>query len=130
MMSTYALVRSLTDGQGSDVDLTVERLATAVSDAGDRGSMQLSLGADEEGSERSVWTLSLDEATAKRSTTGSVASDITLLTAPETFQRMAEGSYSPVQAFLDGKLRVRGDMDLAKRILRHLAGPDGRVDCR
>jgi putative sterol carrier protein len=130
MMGTYALVRSLTDGPEIDVDSTMERLASALGDAGETGSMGLSIGGDDESSERSVWTLSLDQTTAQRGGNGSLASDVTLLTAPETFHRMATGSYSPVQAFLDGRLRVRGDIDLAKRILRHLAGPDGRVDCR
>jgi putative sterol carrier protein len=129
-MSMYALVRGLTEGHGSDADLVMQRLATAIGGAGETGVMRLSLGGDEEGSERSVWMLSLADATAERSANGSVASDVTLLTAPETFQRMAEGSYSPVQAFLDGKLRVRGDIDLAKRILRALAGPEGLVECR
>jgi putative sterol carrier protein len=127
MMNTYALVRSLTDGHGNDVDLTMELLANAISGVGEQGALQLSLGGTDEGEQRRTWTLSLDEGA---SADGSVTSDVTLLTAPETFQRMAEGTYSPVQAFLDGKLRVRGDIDLAKRILRHLAGPDGRVDCR
>jgi hypothetical protein len=33
---------------------------------------------------------------------------------------MADGSYAPVQAFLDGKLRLGGNVDLGRRIIGHL----------
>lgn len=128
-MRGYALVRSLTDANGSDAEETVRRLAAEMTDAGESGSLRLSLGGHEEGAERRAWMLSLDGGDAEVGANGSSA-DVELLTALETFQRMADGSYSPVQAFLDGKLRVRGDVSLGKRILRHLAGPGGLVDCR
>ncbi len=46
----------------------------------------------------------------------------------DTYRRMADGSYSPLEAFLDGKMRVRGDADLGKRLLRKLGQPGGIVD--
>lgn len=45
------------------------------------------------------------------------------ISTPEAFHRMAEGSYCPVQAYLDGELRVHGNVDLGKEILRNLFGP-------
>jgi putative sterol carrier protein len=55
--------------------------------------------------------------------------DVEIRCSGETLWRMLDGSYSPVEAFREGQLRVRGDDDLAKRVLRHIAGPDGSVDC-
>lgn len=128
-MRGYALVRSLTEA-GGDAEQAVKRFATAAGGAGESGTMRLSLGGPEEGDARREWVVSLDEGEAEERPDRSLRSAIEVVTAPETFQRMAAGSYSPVQAFLDGLLRVRGDVGLGKRILRHLAGPEGRVDCR
>lgn len=45
----------------------------------------------------------------------------------ETFRRVAEGSYSPLQAYMDKRLGVRGDVDLGRRMIQHLAGPGAQV---
>jgi hypothetical protein len=44
------------------------------------------------------------------------------ITTPEAFRRMADGSYSPFQAHLDGNLKVHGNAELGRQIVRHLAG--------
>lgn len=129
-MSSYALVRSLTDGQAGDPEATVRRFAETMAGAGESGTVRLSVGDPEEGGQRRAWMVSLDKGGVEDGTDRSRRSDLELVTALETGQRMAEGSYSPVQAFLDGKLRVRGDVSLGRRILRHLAGPEGLVECR
>jgi hypothetical protein len=43
----------------------------------------------------------------------------------ETFYHIAEGSYSPLQAYLDSKMRVLGNVELGRRIIRHLSGGTG-----
>jgi hypothetical protein len=40
----------------------------------------------------------------------------------ETYRHLAAGSYSPVQAYLDGRMHLRGNVGLGKRMLVHLAG--------
>jgi putative sterol carrier protein len=129
---SYARVRDLADGldRASDVDLdrVVTRIADAVRDAGERGVLQIDLGGDEEIETRRGWTVALAD---RQSGRGRVdLADVEVITSVETFWRLVEGSYSPVEAFRDGRMRVRGNEALAKRILRHLAGPDGRVGCR
>jgi putative sterol carrier protein len=52
---------------------------------------------------------------------------IGLLTTEETWNEIAAGRLSPLDAFGDGKLRLRGDTRLASRLLEHLAGTPGRV---
>lgn len=127
-MTGLAVVRSLVDGPTDDEEAVVRRLGEAIGATGGGGCVQLSLGGPDEDAERREWRLPLDPAPPGAGGTGS--GDVWLHTAPETFLAMAAGSYAPVQAYLDGRLRVRGDVDLAKRVLRHLAGPEGRVDCR
>ena len=41
-----------------------------------------------------------------------------------TFVSIAKGTYSPFQAYLDGKLRPVGDVGLGKRMIAHLSPPD------
>jgi hypothetical protein len=40
----------------------------------------------------------------------------------DSFVRIANGSYSPLQAYLDGNLRLIGNVEVGKRIISHLAG--------
>jgi hypothetical protein len=47
---------------------------------------------------------------------------LVIITTAGVFYRMAKGSYSPLQAYLDGDMQLLGNIDLAKRILVHLAG--------
>ena len=53
------------------------------------------------------------------------------ITTPEAFRGMARGSYSPFQAYLDGKLKVHGKVDLGRQMIRHLSppGPPGGATC-
>jgi hypothetical protein len=48
--------------------------------------------------------------------------DLVISTGAETFRHLAAGSYSPVQAYLDGRMHLRGNVGLGKRMLVHLAG--------
>ena len=38
----------------------------------------------------------------------------------EAFYQVADGSYSPLQAYLDKKLRLLGNVDVGRRIIEHL----------
>lgn len=132
-MIEYARVRSLVEGldtgEATVTEGVVERLAGELRDAGEHGVLRLSFGDEQDDTPRQVWAVSLDDAVARRIEDGQERGTVGLYTAPATFARMADGSYSPVRAFLDGKIRVVGDIDLGKRLLRHLAGPEGRTGC-
>jgi SCP-2 sterol transfer family len=55
--------------------------------------------------------------------------DLELIMRLDTWTEIASGSLSPLVAFGSGRMRVRGDVGLAKRLLRHLAtSPDAVVD--
>lgn len=46
--------------------------------------------------------------------------DLEILTSTKEWQRIASGETSPLEAFLGGRLRVRGDLGLARRLSRRL----------
>jgi putative sterol carrier protein len=55
--------------------------------------------------------------------------DLELIALDKTALSILDGSLSPIEAFLQGRLRIRGDAALGKRLLRLLASsPDARVD--
>ncbi|MEU5877661.1 SCP2 sterol-binding domain-containing protein [Spirillospora sp. NPDC047279] len=105
----------------------MERLAADLKGGGvdDKVVLQVSVGADDATDDRRYLTASPGRAGGDRVS----RPDVEVVIAPETFWKMAEGAYSPVAALQDGRLRLRGDMTLAKRLLRFLAGPGGSVDC-
>ena len=42
---------------------------------------------------------------------------------PETWAQIAQGQLSPYEALYSGKLRVGGDLEMAKMIVKHLTDP-------
>ena len=54
--------------------------------------------------------------------------DVEVITTPETWLAIASGELAPLDAFTGGKMRVRGDYQLARRVMAHLAAGPGRTD--
>lgn len=54
--------------------------------------------------------------------------DLEIITDEKTWSEISKGAYSPLKAFLDGKLRVRGNADLGRRILKKLGSGAGETD--
>ena len=50
---------------------------------------------------------------------------VELITAPETWSQIVACELSPIEAFLKGNMRVRGDVGLAQDLLTELAGSTG-----
>jgi hypothetical protein len=72
-------------------------------------------------------TISVRDGNAQRAVEGD-AVDIEVITSPETWLAIASGQLAPLDAFTGGKMRVRGDYKLARRIMLHLAAGPGRTD--
>ena len=51
-----------------------------------------------------------------------------IVTRTGTWGDIAQGKLSPLEAFVEGKLRVRGDIAMAKRLLKHLCESDGVIE--
>ncbi|MBV8378470.1 MAG: SCP2 sterol-binding domain-containing protein [Verrucomicrobia bacterium] len=46
---------------------------------------------------------------------------LVVITNSKEFYQMAEGSYSPLQAYFDGKMRILGNVELGRQIIKHLS---------
>ena len=117
------LAKGLDRKSPADLDSAVDRLRTAARTAGEQRVVQLSIG-DPHGQQRRDLDVPMAEGQ------GGGSPDVTVRCSAGTLWRLLDGTYSPVEAFRDGLMQVDGDEKAAKRLLRHLAGPDGLVDCR
>jgi hypothetical protein len=124
-MGTFMRLRRLTEG-GVDPAQGMAALAQRLQDLGEQGVLQVRLVGADAGDESRFWSIIAGEDSARAERVG--RPDLEIVTTAETWRRLTDGSYSPLDAFLDGKLRVRGDVDFGKRVLRHLGEPGGSVD--
>lgn len=76
-----------------------------------------------EGDESRTWVVSPGEGGSRAASAEVRRPDLELIASEETFDRIGRGDFSPVDAFREGNMRIRGDHDLAKRILDDLAAP-------
>jgi len=134
-VSEYARVKNLVSGieqtAPDSLDRAFERVHAAVQTSGEHGTLAVSVGGGQGDPPRRVFPVTIGAGPADAGGPGSATpAKVTVLCSRATLWRLLEGSYSPVEAFRDGLMRVQGDDKLAKRLLRHLAGPDGLVDCR
>lgn len=108
-MSRYARLLGPIDGIEGNAEEAVpsliERFVKDVRDAGEHGVMQL-CGGNRDPDER-LWGISLHRAARARGEEVE-RPDFTVAASLDTCRRMIDGSYSPVDAFREGKLRICG----------------------
>ena len=122
--ASYAKLRDLTVEAGEPIEHIVEHAAHALQGLGEAAVFQLRLiSGGEESGRWAAFSIMLSSDGAVVLDAGADArADLTVLTRTDCFRRIANGSYSPVQAYLDGELHLHGDVGLGKRIVRRLAG--------
>ena len=131
---SYVTLRNLTVEANEPIERIVKRAAKQLHRLGDTGILQLRLIQPRgETDQKACFSISLSPAGAvlleevgmsRRSTDRPT---LAILTTTDSFRRIAEGSYSPVQAYLDGRLHLHGNVDLGKRIVLYLARAGGSV---
>jgi putative sterol carrier protein len=114
----YARLPALIDAPATEIAASLGRLTDLLSAFEEPATVNLHfVGAS--GTQR--WHLALG---GQRATTAEGAAEdpaLEVIMRPDTWTEIASGSLSPLLAFGSGRMRVRGDIGLAKRLLRHLA---------
>jgi putative sterol carrier protein len=100
-------------------------MAGQLGDSGEQADVQFRI---LDGDERRYYCLSIDCCGCQASSDRAEDPALEIVTRAETWWQIVGGDLSPLDAFIQGKLRVRGDVDLGKRLLRQLAGSEGKVD--
>lgn len=136
-MKRFATLKPLAQRRPDDAGESLRALVRLLSSTPERGRIQLRLVGP---SESQTWSVELGSKGVKAAKGAKPARsarrkdgapDVEIVTRAQTWDDIAEGALSPLEAFVTGKLRLRGDAELAKRIVRELAADDGEVDiCR
>jgi len=102
------------------------RLASELRGTSERGVLQIRV---LDGATRHVWCLRLKHKTVAQPGPIEETPDLEIVLRQDTWREIASGQLSPVDAYLGGRMRVRGDYELGKRLLRSVSSsPDASVD--
>jgi putative sterol carrier protein len=118
MQATFVRIKPLVGPDRDELQATFSRMAELLADAGESGELQFRI----VGAEQRCYSVALGQAHTKAE-----RPSLEIVTRAQTWWEIAAGSVSPLQAMIDGKLRVRGDMELGERLLQHLAAAPGRT---
>lgn len=124
----YPTLRPLTEASETSVQAILATVADRLRGFAENTTVELRVQPNgDAGGTRTVHTLRLtgDDVSVHSGTATKPA--LVAITTLDTFHRMAQGTYAPVQAFLDGKLRLGGNVDLGRRIIDHLTPTDNQT---
>lgn len=124
---SYVKIRKLTVNRGEPVEDIIQRAAEHLSTLSEKAVIQIRVIGGDTGA-KVVHSVHLTPAGAFLHADNTQAPSLVVITTVDMFHRMAEGSYSPVQAYLDGKLKLQGNVELGKRMILHLAESGSQVN--
>ena len=124
-MTDFVKLRDLTGPEEQDLGQTIERMAELLKSSGETGRVQFRFIDKEPGRD---WCLELRGRQGAARAERLDGPNLEVITRAKTWWGIAKGTLSPLDALLQGKLRIRGDAELGKRLLRHLAAAPGRTD--
>jgi putative sterol carrier protein len=125
VMERFASFRPLIRTSRDDLRESFQQMGQALAEAKQQTRIHFRL---LDADKREAWTLDIGpgKTTVRDKHIGKPKIEIIIRT--EAWTEIAQGKLSPIEAFLKGRLRVRGDISMAKRLLRHLCEPDGVID--
>jgi putative sterol carrier protein len=123
-MTSYATFRSLIYGDEDDIGETFKRMAEVLRDSGEHAQIQFRI----VGAQRVIWSLNLEEDSCTTTPIRVERPNLEVVTTPETWWQIAEGSVSPISAVLDGSMRIRGDVQLGRRLVKLLSSSEGSIE--
>ena len=121
----FARFADLTRPGDADPYVSFERFAKLLEGSGIEGKLQFKI---LDGGSWRVVGVNLATAGTHLQQGGFPKPDLEIRTKLETWQQIAHGTLSPIEAFANGKMRVLGQYKLGPRIVRHLAASPGRID--
>lgn len=124
---SYAKLIDLTEGIKVDLDnpdIVINRIAEKLKETGLCGRIKLGIGIRKA---QNQWLLELDEKNCTVSRKELENPDLEIFTRVETGIKIAKGLISPIEAFAKGKMRIRGNIDLAMKLYKFLASEEGKI---
>jgi putative sterol carrier protein len=121
-MDDYVKLRRLTRPSEREVAATFERFGELMAEARMAGRVVFCLHDEDGRAEPSYWTVQATEQGVATLAQRAEEADLQVTTKADTWWRIADGRLSPLEAFVRGKLYVEGNIGLAKRLVKNLAG--------
>lgn len=104
-------------GSGRALSTSFKAAAKALNGAPENGVIQFTI---RDGRKRESWCLGLTPGGCHASEGRTDHPNLEILTDTETWTALARGEVSPLAAFVSGKVRVIGSIDLARSMVRRL----------
>lgn len=121
---TFAKFKPLMGVEPAQVTASFDQMAKALQGASFTGVARFTLIG---GPQEQSFALAIHGDTTKIETDAGKV-DLEIITTPETWLAIAQGTLAPLDAFTRGQLRVRGDQTLGQRIVKRLAAAKGSLD--
>ncbi len=119
---TFARLRRFA-GQQGDAAKSLEQLAKALSGLGTLVRIHIQLVSGTNGETVEHWEVHGGSKAGKAKKGKPKDADVVVVMRPETWAQIAQGQLAPYEALYLGKLRVGGDFEKAKAIVKHLTDP-------
>jgi SCP-2 sterol transfer family len=121
--ATYVKLRKLAAVVNEETNDIVQHAIDQLGGMQEKAVIQLRLIGTEETAPPTIYTVQVSPARVFLTDNTVAKPTLAIITTLDVFRRMADADYSPISAYQDGKLRLRGDVGLARRMLRKLAEP-------
>jgi putative sterol carrier protein len=121
-MQRFASLRPLIEPGQTDLDRAFKTMATSLEGLPERAVVQFEILS---GGDRRYWSVELSRGAGRVEAGKSESPDLAVITRESSMRQIADGSVSPLEVFARGKMRLRGNMGLAKRLFKSLASPEG-----
>ena len=121
-ISPFARLKPLTADK-DDSETGFKQLAQALSDYKKPTLLHVRLVTGQEGERVEHWEIKAGSKDAKVQRREPKRADVVVVMRSETWSQIAQGILAPYDALFAGKLRVGGNVEMAKDITRHLSDP-------
>ena len=125
MINSYFTLRRLTESTERDLDKTFQRMIELLEDSEESARIQFQIIRD---TQPLCWCLELERRSCRVTREKIEHADFEIITKAKTWWQIAEGSLAPLRAFTQGKMRVRGNIELGQRVLKQLASSKDSSD--
>lgn len=128
-MDSYVRLQKLTEPSRPELASTFQRIAEILSKTKNGRPLQLQFSIlDRDSEELTPWSVAITKEGGTVAQKAAERPDVEIITAAETWWQIANGRLSPLEAFTTGRLRVRGNIERAKRVfLVDLAASPGKL---
>jgi putative sterol carrier protein len=120
--SPFARLAPLVGQEKTNIETSLRGLATALKGAKAKASLHLRLVSGTETETIDHWEV----AGGKARRAQPKGADVVVVMRPETWLAIARGELPPYEALISGKLRVGGNLEAAKEMVRSLSNPADR----